>query len=60
MIKAKTLSEIGSGSRVTTRLSQSRANSLPRAGLALPLASGWVSWVRGLTGLGQLGRVWLG
>jgi hypothetical protein len=70
-VKAKILSGIGLGSRVglvstgfycsgKLGYGSSEAKSLSRAGLALPLTSGrvsWDSWVRGLTSLGQLDRV---
>jgi hypothetical protein len=34
-------------------LSSGKAKSLSQAGLAVSLNPGWVSWVRGSTGLGQ-------
>jgi hypothetical protein len=43
--------------QVKLGLTSGKAKTLPRASLALSFNPVWVSWVRGLIGLGQLGRV---
>jgi hypothetical protein len=60
MVKQKPYPGRESGNRVTGRVSRVKPEHgkfLTQARLALPLTSGWVSLVRGLTDLGQLGWV---